>query len=279
MSSLRNSVYRRAHKERSQPQSRKKFGLLEKHKDYVARAQAFHKKEETLRKLKEKAAFRNPDEFYFKMIKTKTVDGIHQPESVANKYSHEELMLMKTQDIGYVLQKIQSEKKKIERLSSMLHSLDNKLPNKHLYYAEDRFDFANYYYEILNTPSNAYSDAADLLQVHMLKFSIYVITFSLNMHPMLAFREEAKEIQSQLRKGGLTIFEDIPEGIKRKTASSYTQLEARKKRVKQLEKLYRDMTLQKELQKKGGKKRKLREDELEGPATRPVYKWQAERKR
>lgn len=29
-------------------QARKKFGLLEKHKDYVLRAQAFHKKEETL---------------------------------------------------------------------------------------------------------------------------------------------------------------------------------------------------------------------------------------
>lgn len=31
--------------------------------------------------------------------------------SQANKYTQEELMLMKTQDIGYILQKIQSEKK------------------------------------------------------------------------------------------------------------------------------------------------------------------------
>ncbi|XP_058089067.1 probable U3 small nucleolar RNA-associated protein 11 [Magnolia sinica] len=92
---------------------------------------------------KEKVAFRNPNEFYFKMIKTRTVDGIHRPESEANKNTQEELMLMKTQDIGYVLQKVQSEKKKIERLSSMLHSLDNQLPNKHVYYAEDRYDFAN----------------------------------------------------------------------------------------------------------------------------------------
>lgn len=30
-------------------EARKKFGLLEKHKDYVLRARAFHKKEETLR--------------------------------------------------------------------------------------------------------------------------------------------------------------------------------------------------------------------------------------
>ncbi|KAJ0100395.1 hypothetical protein Patl1_21017 [Pistacia atlantica] len=49
MSSLKNAIPRRAHKERAQPHSRKKFGLLEKHKDYVVRAKAYHQKEETLR--------------------------------------------------------------------------------------------------------------------------------------------------------------------------------------------------------------------------------------
>ncbi|KDO50883.1 hypothetical protein CISIN_1g030475mg [Citrus sinensis] len=151
MSSRRNAIPRRAHKERAQPQSRKKFGLLEKHKDYVVRAKAYRKKEETIRvtfllpqlcfnscivirlhfylivrycpclcmavlcsvwlqRLKEKAAFRNPDEFYLKMIKTKIVDGVHRLESEANKYTQEELILMKTQDIGYILQKLQSER-------------------------------------------------------------------------------------------------------------------------------------------------------------------------
>uniref|UniRef100_A0A2N9EL32 U3 small nucleolar RNA-associated protein 11 n=1 Tax=Fagus sylvatica TaxID=28930 RepID=A0A2N9EL32_FAGSY len=111
MSSLRNAISRRAHKERAQPNSRRKFGILEKHKDYVERAQAFHKKEDTLVKLREKAAFRNPDEFYFRMIKTRTVNGVHKLENEANKYTPEELMLMKTQDMGYILQKLQSEKK------------------------------------------------------------------------------------------------------------------------------------------------------------------------
>lgn len=80
MASLRNAIYRRAHRERAQPESRKKLGLLEKHKDYVVRAKAFHQKDEALRKLREKAAFRNPDEFYFKMVNTKTIDGVHKPE-------------------------------------------------------------------------------------------------------------------------------------------------------------------------------------------------------
>ncbi|TYI24181.1 hypothetical protein ES332_A06G215700v1 [Gossypium tomentosum] len=54
MSSLRNAISRRAHKERAQPSSRKKIGLLEKHKDYVVHPKVFHKKEEMLQKLKEK---------------------------------------------------------------------------------------------------------------------------------------------------------------------------------------------------------------------------------
>ncbi|KAG6486706.1 probable U3 small nucleolar RNA-associated protein 11 [Zingiber officinale] len=229
MSSFRNAIPRKAHKERSQPQDRKKFGLLEKHKDYVVRAQAFHQKEETLRKLREKASFKNPDEFYFKMVNTRMRGGIHIPKSEANKYTPEQLMLMKTQDIGYVLQKIQSEKKKIERLSSALHTLDHQPGNKHVYYAADR--------------------------------------------------EEAEEIQSRAPQMSNSVASlKIPKGIVKKTAASYKELEARKTRVQELEKIYSDMALQKELQ-KPGRKRKLREDEIVQPTNRPVYKWRAERKR
>ncbi|KAL2501844.1 putative U3 small nucleolar RNA-associated protein 11 [Forsythia ovata] len=199
MSSIRNAVPRKAHKERAQPNSRKKFGILEKHKDYVQRARAYHQKEQTIQKLKEKAAFRNPDEFYFKMIKTKTVDGVHKQESQANKYTKEELMLMKTQDIGYISQKAQAEKKKIEKLTASLHFRCNS-SNKHVYYAEDR--------------------------------------------------EEARQIKLKiLEKGKSPAVEDLPNDIKRKIAASYKELEDRKSRVKELDNIYADMTLQKELQK------------------------------
>ncbi|KAL6199290.1 hypothetical protein ACLB2K_029074 [Fragaria x ananassa] len=194
MSSLRNAVSRRAHKERSQPESRKKFGFLEKHKDYVERAKAYHNKEETLR---------------------------------ANKYTPEELLLMKSQDIGYVLQKVQSEKKKIEKMTATLHSLDNRPSNRHIYFAEDR--------------------------------------------------EEAKELQSRGPKGEmLSSSQNIPVRIRRKTAASYGELKARRERVQDLEKVYMQMAMQKELK---GKKRKLREDEMVNPTSEPVFKWRAERKR
>jgi U3 small nucleolar RNA-associated protein 11 len=70
--SLRNVVQRRNHKERGQLASREKLGLLEKKKDYLQRAKDYHGKQKRLKALREKALFRNPDEFYYKMINTQT---------------------------------------------------------------------------------------------------------------------------------------------------------------------------------------------------------------
>ncbi|CAH2063394.1 unnamed protein product [Thlaspi arvense] len=138
MSSLRNAVPRPAHKERSQPQARKKFGLLEKHKDYVIRAKAYHQKENIKKKLRQKAAFKNPDEFYFNMINSETDRGVHKRKEEVNKYNAEELLIMKTQDIGYVFQKWQSEKNKIDKLTASLQCTEALPSRRHVYYAEDR---------------------------------------------------------------------------------------------------------------------------------------------
>ncbi|XP_010512355.1 PREDICTED: probable U3 small nucleolar RNA-associated protein 11 [Camelina sativa] len=228
MSSLRNCVPRPAHKERSQPQARKKFGLREKHKDYVIRAKAYHKKQDTLKILRQKAAFKNPDEFNFKMINSKTERGNHRPKDEVNKYSAEELMIMKTQDIGYVFQKWQSEKNKIDKLTSSLQCTEGQSSRRHVYYAEDR--------------------------------------------------EEARELESESRSRSDISARGIPRDIKKKMDRSYRDLEARRSRANNLEKLYADMSMQKELQKKG-RKRKLREDEILNPNGKPVYKWRADRKR
>lgn len=67
MSSLRNSLHRRNHKERSQLSHRARLGILEKHKDYVLRARDYHSKQDRITRLRQKAADRNKDEFYFGM--------------------------------------------------------------------------------------------------------------------------------------------------------------------------------------------------------------------
>jgi U3 small nucleolar RNA-associated protein 11 len=62
MSSLRNAVNRRVHRERDQLQERKnRYGLLEKKKDYRLRAQDHNRKKAQLKNLKKKAEDRNED--------------------------------------------------------------------------------------------------------------------------------------------------------------------------------------------------------------------------
>ncbi|KAJ2377952.1 hypothetical protein IW150_001079, partial [Coemansia sp. RSA 2607] len=72
--SLKKFAPRREHKERGQLASRKKLGHLEKHKDYVLRARDYNDKQKQLKRLRERAAARNPDEFYFNMQRSQMVN-------------------------------------------------------------------------------------------------------------------------------------------------------------------------------------------------------------
>ncbi len=65
-------MIRKAHKERAQPSYRAHMGLLEKHKDYKLRAKDYARKSERIKSLKRQAEERNPDEFNFRMTKSKT---------------------------------------------------------------------------------------------------------------------------------------------------------------------------------------------------------------
>uniref|UniRef100_A0A7S0MV76 U3 small nucleolar RNA-associated protein 11 n=1 Tax=Pyramimonas obovata TaxID=1411642 RepID=A0A7S0MV76_9CHLO len=138
-SALRNAVKRKTHKERSQPSARKRFGLLEKHKDYVLRARDYHKKEKTIKTLREKAEFRNPDEFYFAMQKASTKDGVHNAnQHDPERYTAEQLKLLKSQDAKYVHLKAQVDAKKLEKMKSSLHRVGEEPQNKHTVFVGDR---------------------------------------------------------------------------------------------------------------------------------------------
>lgn len=95
-------LQKRQHRERAQPLKRQKLGLLEKHADYVKRARDFHSKEDRIKKLREKASGKNADEFYFGMIRSKTIKGVHV-QSRGNAVMSDDLVkVLKTQDAGYI---------------------------------------------------------------------------------------------------------------------------------------------------------------------------------
>lgn len=131
MSSLRNAIRRKVHKERQQPAARARVGFLEKKKDYKERAVDHHRKEDEIKRLREKAALRNPDEYYFGMNSAKTKDGVHQLGG-AKQHSAAEQRKMTDQDLAYLKRKRDKERKRIEALQSSLHCLvDGAAANKH----------------------------------------------------------------------------------------------------------------------------------------------------
>lgn len=116
MSSMRNAVQRRNHKERAQPLERAKLGLLEKHKDYSLRAADFNAKKARLRLLRQKATDRNPDEFHFGMMSSSTRNGVKIADRGNKSMSDDVVKLLKTQDAGYLKTMATRATKERERL-------------------------------------------------------------------------------------------------------------------------------------------------------------------
>jgi U3 small nucleolar RNA-associated protein 11 len=126
MSSMRNAVARRPHRERAQPLERRRLGLLEKHKDYSLRAKDYNKKQAQLKSLRNKAADRNEDEFYFGMMSRKGPgsriqsgkrwDGTVEGDRGNKAMDMETVRLLKTQDIGYVRTMKQMAVKEVRKL-------------------------------------------------------------------------------------------------------------------------------------------------------------------
>ncbi|KAK6373671.1 uncharacterized protein PV06_10296 [Exophiala oligosperma] len=125
MSSMRNAVARRPHRERAQPGNREKWGILEKHKDYSLRAQDYNLKKKKLSQLSQKARERNPDEFAFGMLSQgKAGLGKHKASARSGDgtstagapLSHDAVKLLKTQDAGYLRTVAAKGRREIERL-------------------------------------------------------------------------------------------------------------------------------------------------------------------
>ncbi|KAI9785987.1 MAG: hypothetical protein M1839_008253 [Geoglossum umbratile] len=152
MSSMRNAIQRRNHRERAQPLERQKWGILEKHKDYSLRARDYNAKQARLKILREKAAERNPDEFYFGMMSSKTSRGGQIIADRGNKaLSQDAVRLLKTQDAGYLrtMALVEGRKRRKlqaavvmgevgDRLSGGLSGGEKKIGGNHMVFVEGK---------------------------------------------------------------------------------------------------------------------------------------------
>jgi U3 small nucleolar RNA-associated protein 11 len=127
MSSMRNAVARRPHRERAQPESRSKWGLLEKHKDYSLRAEDYNTKKKKLTQLTTKIRDRHPDEFAYGMLsKSSAKQGKHGRGGDENTLSHDAVKLLKTQDAGYLRVALAKGRKDMKKVSEELGAAGQK---------------------------------------------------------------------------------------------------------------------------------------------------------
>lgn len=205
-----------------------------------------------MQNLKRKAEERNPDEFYFAMEKARTKQGVHVvPTAQANKYSQEQLRLMKSQDVGYLNLKAQAERKKVERMQESLHLIGAPAQRQHVVFVDDEEEAKKF------NPEEHFDTPAELLD-----------------------RSYNRPRKSQLEdkatvSGGAAAIRTAKRAERRRTAA-YKELLQRTNRQETLGAATQQMEYEKQIMGKG-RKRKLTQQETGGK--NGVYKWKAERKR
>ena len=236
MSTLRNAVHRRNHKERAQPVERAKWGLLEKRKDYRLRAADFKAKKAKKTILSRLAAARNPDEFHFGMTSSRTRDGgirvAARPDSVA--IPQDQAALLKTQDAGYLRLQSGTERAGIAALEEKL-AFVGAAEGKHVVFVDGEEEAKAF------RPEEFF-----------------------DTHPDLVERRFNRPKMEQLEEGGFGEKEEGGEGtgrreekrenakIARRRVQAYKELEARMKREEDIRKLEREQELQRARMGKGG---------------------------
>ena len=248
MTSLRNAVKRKTHKERAQPAGRKKLGLLEKKKDYQLRARDFARKKKHLDSLRQKAELRNEDEFYFGMTHAQTEEGVHKEKRKGKESTV--VKLAEHFDKNYLQTKLIHEQHQLNKLQSNLHFIGvdpaevdpENVPRTTVFVDDEQeaeqFDRAEYFETVPELTAIPISLRANLDELKHGKIKIG--------------RRESKL-----------------------TEKAYAELLRRKKRVDSLSNAVQHVQLKHDLRGKG-KRRKIAEAEGDRPAK---YIWAQERKR
>jgi U3 small nucleolar RNA-associated protein 11 len=283
MSSLRNAVKRIAHKERSQPQKRQHLGILQKKKDYKKRADDYHRKDDRIRSMRQKASMKNPDEFYFGMHNSGVRDGKHESNTDYRDVPPEMIQLMKDQDLSYFRMQKQRDSKKAERLQASLHLLssdaaaaaaaadgggERKSKRKHTVFVDSKesaenFNVAEHFDTI---PELAGRKFNRLRKQDIEKAAKRSATAHDEDGDDYQLTSRELEKQAKIQK-------KIAKKLAKARASSYGEMEARIRRAEAMQNAEDRLTTEKNVA-STGRKRKVKEAEGGRPAQ---YKWRRKR--
>jgi len=239
-SSLRNAVQRRNHKERAQPAERAKYGLLEKRKDYQLRSRDFNAKKAKKAALARLAKERNPDEFYHAMTRARTRDGgVRVAErDTAKVLTPGEVMLLKTQDAGYLRVQSDRERKAIEDLEARL-TFEAK--GKHTVFVDEVEQAKSF------KPEEFFGTHENLVHRRFNRPRIEQLAAGGFGEDAAVMGEEDPEAEAR-RRAEKRERSKLAKGRER----AYKELEARMKREKDLKKLERELEMQRAKMVKGG---------------------------
>jgi len=224
----------------------------------VERARDFQRKTGKIKNLRKKARERNPDEFYFGMVNQKTKDGVHVAErnDGADKLSHDDILLMKSQDLGYLSMKKAVDDRKSERLQSGLHMLLDKPLNQHTVFLDkskdvETFDAAEHFDTMPELAGRAFNRPRRK-------------AFEADKEGSIASTPVMTSTSSKQYKK-----------IMKSKDKAYEDLAERLERSEKLRKLIQRKEVEKKVMGKG-RKRKVEGSSSGAP---PVYKWKRKRAR
>ncbi|CCK68312.1 rRNA-processing protein UTP11 KNAG_0A06550 [Huiozyma naganishii CBS 8797] len=251
MAKLVHDVQKKQHRERSQLAGRARLGFLEKHKDYVKRAQDFHKKQNTLKILRGKTKERNPDEYYHAM-NTRKVDSkglliASRHGDLETSLSMEQVKLLKTQDSNYMrtLRLIESNKAQKKQDELMFQA-----NGKHTVFVEEKDQLQNF------KPEEFFNTSKDMLERRENRLNNEQL--SANLQNVQSTGAESIMPKASLDKKKLKKFKIVKQHLERE---------------KQMKEVEQRMELQKEVMKKGSKKKVV---DSKGNIS---FKWKKQRKR
>jgi len=251
MSSWKNAhkAHQKPHRERHQPEARKHLGHLEKKKDYRLRADDYNQKKSELQYLHKKALDRNPDEFYYHMVNSETnSDGTHVDKAKRKQLTPEQILLMQTQDFKYIANRRNVEAKKIGKLQSRLHQLEEVAKNQHTFFVDNEKQVGKF----------------NLVQ-------------KLDVPKALLKRRYNRIRTADLANLNLKTNPETLSSVGKERNKAYKELEQRRVREKKLSTLQRKMEIKRALQDKTRTIKSRIKPESKDEA--PVYEWKWERKR